>query len=298
MRRDRKNGKGLLLALALWGLLSCLPGNVLALEPIQNIKVSPDGILSWSAFPGTGNYWVGIDGSSVPTDKLQADLKELLGDLVLEDGDHLVELSAADSDGNMLSETWTRTYHITGGPEGGAEEVVAETEATDLSAATVTIGDATFNGKEKKPRPRVVLDGQTLKNGTDYKAAYSKNRQVGLARVVITGTGAYKGSITVRFQISPRPTSLVKVTGGTKSLSLTWKKQSPQVSGYQIEISMKKDFSEIEKSLEIKGASMVKKYISGLKKQRNYYVRIRTFKSAGQNGYYSSWSKIRYAKTK
>lgn len=68
---------------------------------------------------------------------------------------------------------------------------------TSISKATVMLAknNYVFDGKAKKPSVKVVLNGKTLVNGTDYTVAYSKNKQIGKATVNVTGKGKYTGTV-------------------------------------------------------------------------------------------------------
>ncbi len=69
----------------------------------------------------------------------------------------------------------------------------------DLSDREVTLSQTvyTYDGNEK--RPNVQVEG--LQNGRDYQVTYSNNRDVGNARVNISGIGNYQGSIRMMFTI-------------------------------------------------------------------------------------------------
>lgn len=63
--------------------------------------------------------------------------------------------------------------------------------------------------------PAVVLTDGTypLEKDTDYTVSYGPNRIAGTGYIYITGTGNYKGSMTLTFKITSRPMSKVTVTG-------------------------------------------------------------------------------------
>ncbi|MCD7715739.1 MAG: hypothetical protein LUI39_04720 [Lachnospiraceae bacterium] len=50
--------------------------------------------------------------------------------------------------------------------------------------------------------------------------------------------------------------------------------------------------------MKVSGASKVSKTLSGLKKGKTYYVRIRTYKKVNGNTYYSAWSSKKTVKIK
>ena len=170
-------------------------------------------------------------------------------------------------------------------------------QKVELSACKITIKDKTYTGKALKPNPVVKYDGETLVKGTDYTVSYKNNTKVGKATATIKGMGRYTGSRKISFKIKPRSVAFSKVTGGARKITLKWKKQTKQVSGYQIQYGTKKDFSGA-KALTVKGAQSSKKTIKNLKAKKNYYVRIRTYKTVNGKKYYSAWSKSKKVKTK
>lgn len=89
--------------------------------------------------------------------------------------------------------------------------------------------------------------------------------------------------------------SSVKSTSKAK-LKITWKKAN-KVTGYQIQISIKKNFKSntIQRYFKQKES---KTTIYPLKRKKKYYVRIRPYQKIGSKKYYGKWSAIKSAKTK
>ena len=170
-------------------------------------------------------------------------------------------------------------------------------KTVDISDCEITVGNKTYTGKALKPAVTVKYNGATLFKDTDYTVSYKNNTKVGTATVTVKGIGDYTGSKKITFKIKPKGTTLSKLTGGSKKITVKWKKQSKQVTGYQIQYGTKKDFSGAKK-LTVKGAATVKKTIKKLKAKKTYYLRIRTYKTVSGKKYYSSWSKSKKIKTK
>ncbi|MBQ2041417.1 MAG: hypothetical protein II482_04645, partial [Lachnospiraceae bacterium] len=85
----------------------------------------------------------------------------------------------------------------------------------DLGGAKIAdIPDQTYTGTYVDPAPKVTLDGKTLVRGTDYTVSYKNNVNVGTAKAIIEGKGAYTGKITKDFKIKPR-----SITKTTRTLS-------------------------------------------------------------------------------
>ncbi len=163
---------------------------------------------------------------------------------------------------------------------------------TDITKATVTgIKNRLYDGKVKKPVPVVKIGSKTLKKGKDYTVSYKNNKNVGLATVTIKGMGEYDGTLNKTFKITPKMTSLKKVTSPKKGkLKITYKKASG-AGGYQIKLSTKKTFTKATtKTVNVKGANTLSKTISGLKKGKKYYVKVRAYKTVGGVKYYGKYS--------
>ena len=154
----------------------------------------------------------------------------------------------------------------------------------------------TYNGKVQKPTVTVKDSaGKQLKSVTDYTVTYPKGRKaVGRYGVQVKLQGRYKGTRTVYFTIQPKGTTVSKVTAGKKKITVTWKKQSTQTTGYQIQYSTASNFKNA-KTVTVGKNSTTKKTITGLKSGKKYYVRVRTYKTVKSGNkstkYYSAWSK-------
>ena len=172
--------------------------------------------------------------------------------------------------------------------------VIKRVKSTSLSTKVYT-----YNGKTKTPKVVVKdMDGRTLKKNTDYTVKYLTNRKtVGVHKVKITFKGKYSGSKTLSFTIKPVATKVSKVTAGKKNLTVAIKKQTKQVTGYQIQYSTNKKFTSA-KTKTISSYKTTKTTIKGLKHKKTYYVRVRTYKTVNGKKYYSAWSKYKTQKTK
>lgn len=94
----------------------------------------------------------------------------------------------------------------------------------------------------------------------------------------------------------PKKTSVSKLTTSKKSITVKWKKVSG-VTGYQVQYSTNSSFKNA-KSATVKGASKTSKKISGLKKGKKYYVRVRAYKTVNGKKVYGSWSAKKSIKVK
>lgn len=88
----------------------------------------------------------------------------------------------------------------------GTKTVLFEITSKDISGCTAgAIETQTYTGKEIKPEVTVKDGSRTLVKDKDYTVSYSSNTNVttasSKAKVLITGTGNYKGSLTLTFDI-------------------------------------------------------------------------------------------------
>ena len=186
------------------------------------------------------------------------------------------------------------------------EEANAVIDGQNISKATVSgLANKTYTGKAITQKLTVKAGDKALVEGTDYTVTYSKNVNVGVASVKITGKGKYEGTLTKTFKINPKGTSISKVTGQKKAVKVVWKKQltkmkTSYVSGYQVQYSTSSKFtsgtSKYANAKFSKGRTT--KTIKNLKSGKKYYVRVRTYKSVDGTKCYSSWSKVKSVKTK
>lgn len=183
---------------------------------------------------------------------------------------------------------------------GDESDPTPDNKKTAVKASQVSLSKVkyTYTGKSVKPAVKAVVGGKKLKAGTDYKVSYSDNKNVGKAKAVVTFKGKYTGKITKSFVINPKGTSLKSVKRAKKAFKATWKKQGKQTTGYQIQYSTKKGFGSKVKTVTVSKNKVTSKTIKSLKKNQKYYIRVRTYKKAGNSKFYSGWSKTKSVKTK
>ena len=73
----------------------------------------------------------------------------------------------------------------------------------NISNASVSLNASsfTFTGSQIKPKETVKYDSQALTNGKDYTVSYKNNINKGTGQIIITGTGNYRSTKTVNFNI-------------------------------------------------------------------------------------------------
>lgn len=166
------------------------------------------------------------------------------------------------------------------------------TKISKASNISLSSTKYTYNGKARKPSVTIkTADGKILRNGTDYSVSYSKGRKnVGKYTVKITFKGNYSGTKTLTFKINPKPVKLVSLGTANKKMTVQWKKETKQTTGYEIQYSTSSKFKSGTKTVTVKKNKTTSTKISGLKSGKKYYVRIRTYKVVDGKKYYSSWS--------
>ena len=109
----------------------------------------------------------------------------------------------------------------------------------------------------------VMSDGKTRLSG------YSKT---GLNRIHLT-----------------RPTLAKVYSSGAGKIAVQWKKNS-SCTGYVIQYATDKNYKKNAKMVVLNGKNKFRKTLTGLKKGKKYYVRIRTYRKVGSQKHVSAWS--------
>jgi len=111
---------------------------------------------------------------------------------------------------------------------------------------------------------------------------------------------AYRGKVeseesdvATMFRMIKKNLAVAKNKKG-KKMRLKWQVNS-KGNGYLIQYSLDKDFDSIKKK-QVSRAKKKEVVISGLKKGKTYYVRIRSYKKVGKKMYYSDWSDTKTVK--
>ena len=156
-----------------------------------------------------------------------------------------------------------------------------------LSSATIALsGDKyTYTGNEIKPTISVKTSGGVVVNNTNYDTIYSNNKKIGTATVKITGKGNYTGTVYKTFNIIPKKPVMKKIVRYKSKFKITAKKTNDSPNGYQVKYK-----KTTAKKWKYKTFSKRTFTIKKLKKNKNYYIKIRSFKKVNNTKYYSSWS--------
>ena len=180
----------------------------------------------------------------------------------------------------------------------GTENAIPKLKTPITCAKISGLKARVYTGKALGQAPKVVVNGKTLVKNTDYTLKYQNNTKVGLATVIITGKGAYEGTIKKAFKIVPKATYFTKLTTGKSCFAATWNKQPTQTTGYVLQYALNSKFTSGAKKVVISKNSTVSRKVTKLKAKKRYYMRVCTYKKVGGKYYYSSWSKVKYLTTK
>ena len=166
----------------------------------------------------------------------------------------------------------------------------------------VKLSKNSFKYNKKVQKPTIIIkdsNGKTI-NKSNYTITYSNrnSKKVGEYTVKIKFKGKYKGTKTLTYQIKPKTVSIKKITSGSKKITVKWNKNTTQTTGYQIQYATDSTFYSNENKIKIGSNKTTSKTVKNLKKNKKYYVRIRTYKKVSGKKIYSSWSKVLKVKTK
>ena len=173
----------------------------------------------------------------------------------------------------------------------------------DTSSYTKTYGDKAFYIKANSTAGSKL----TYMSSSKSVAAVDAKGKVtikGCGKATITLLGAAtnnysKASSAIVITVTPKRLGIKKLDSPKKkTIKITWKKDS-NVSGYQLQYSTSKKFSNsTTKSVTLKKNKYTSKTIGKLKSKKNYYVRIRGYKTAGKNKLYGKWSAVKKIRVK
>ncbi len=163
-------------------------------------------------------------------------------------------------------------------------------------------GSYIYNGSEVTPAV-TVKDGETVLGANDYTVTYADGRKnVGEYAVTVELKGNYTGTASTTFQINPKGTSIKKFKRWKNAITVVWKKQElkmadSRITGYQIELSPKRDFSVNKRTVNVKGFKKIQRKIAKLQSDKKYFVRLRTYKKINDVTLFSGWTRVRAVKT-
>lgn len=183
-------------------------------------------------------------------------------------------------------------------------ETLSTKKINKISSVKLSKSIYTYDKKAKKPTVTVKdTKGKKLKKGKDYTVTYASGRRsIGSYKVTVQLKGKkYNGKETLTFRIAPAGTTVKSVKAGKAKVTVNWKQQTKNTSGYIIQCSTNKSFKgSILTTVSSNKAKS--KQITKLSTKKQYYVRICTYKNVKKNGkttkICSDWSNAVTVKTK
>lgn len=161
-------------------------------------------------------------------------------------------------------------------------ESITTTKGNDTDSTTERV--TTNNGQGENPPQSTKKDVTTKKS--DFSQTTEKNNFSTANKTQITKNSIEKKKVKIK-----------KAVWSKKCISLSWKKLSAKINGYQIQYSDSKKFKK-KKTINIKSKKSTKYIIKKVKKKKKYYVRIRAYIKVNGKKYYSSWSSKKSVKIK
>lgn len=111
----------------------------------------------------------------------------------------------------------------------------------NISMCTISeLSSMTYTGKELTPLITIKDGDRELAVDTDYIVEYSNNINAGTAKVIITGQGAYTGTVEKTFKITPKKVTPT-VTISNKTCTYNGQNRTPSVSVKYGNVVLKRD---------------------------------------------------------
>ena len=129
------------------------------------------------------------------------------------------------------------------------------------------------------------IDRDAITNGTKYTFK--------IVAFGATGSSTLSRSVVI-YRLSKAAISSVR-SARTGEMTVTWKKNAA-ATGYYVQYSKNDSFTAAYKTVTVDAAAAVSKVLTGLTPGKNYYVRVRAFKTVGSKRYLSTWSAVKSVK--
>lgn len=146
---------------------------------------------------------------------------------------------------------------------------------------TLSYCNTVYDGNEHYPDLTVTKkDGTVLEQGTDYDISYSGDgKQVGRYYVSVKLKNGYIGEKSIEFTVKPKGVSSVSVSALLGGFSASWDKQTDNTAGYELQYSQNSNFSSA-KTVSVGNNNTNSQKVTGLSRNKTYYVRVRTYRFA------------------
>lgn len=162
----------------------------------------------------------------------------------------------------------------------------------NISNVTInSISNQKYTGNKITPSISIKYNNKTLVKNKDYTMSFENNTSIGTATVTIKCNGNYTGTKKITFKIVPKTVTNGKISSTTSSsIKLSWLKVS-NADGYRIYRSTSKN-GTYTKIKDITKNSTLNYTDSNLSSNKNYYYKIKSFKTLKKEKYYGYYSNI------
>ncbi len=202
-------------------------------------------------------------------------------------GEVVVTAKAIDPDGIYADASKTVTITVSS----IANKIT--TSANSYSKTASTSAQTFSLGTKRNDSGKVTYKSSTksVAIASNGKVTIAKN-YVGKATITISvaKNGIYNAA-TKKVTVTVKPAKVVvsKLSNSAANKATVQWKKAAGAGGYQIQYSLKKDFSTAGKA-NITSASTLTKTLTSLVKGKTYYVRVRAYKKTSSTTYYGAWS--------
>lgn len=193
-------------------------------------------------------------------------------------------------------------FIINYGTNGGDKDCIfakekEENTIQEVSKITLEKNAYVYTGKLIKPKVNIYLKNGKKLNSKSYTLQYRNNCKIGKARVIVKLKGSYTGSKILYFNIVPKQVNVTYVNSTSKGFLMQWKKYNYKITGFQIQYAANRKFKSAKK-IWINNNKTSLYNCEKLKKNKIYYLRVRSYKMVSGKRYYSPWSDTKKIKTK
>lgn len=168
---------------------------------------------------------------------------------------------------------------------------------------TKTYGNKAFNvgAKRTKGNGALLYKSSNASVATVSSAGTVSIKGPGKATITITAspTSTYKSAArTVTVTVKPQKATISSVKSKSrKTLYVKWKRNTKS-SGYYVVIAKNKSFKSGKKSAFVTKNSTTSKTFKKLSSRKNYYVKVRAYKTVSGKKIYGSYSSVKRVKTR
>ena len=145
-----------------------------------------------------------------------------------------------------------------------------------------------YSGKSiTLPAVTAVSENGRVISPDNYRVTYSsratgKNvksvKSIGQYKVNVKFVNDYSGEKVFYFYVKPKKTEIGSLSSSSSGITAKWSRDA-SVTGYEIVAATDKSFTKNVKTLTVKSNSTISKKITGLKKGKRCYVKMRSYKN-------------------